>query len=82
MARNTSISLGDHFAEFIDQQVATGRYNSASEVVHVGLRLLQEHEAEFAALRQALVEGEQSGPALEVDVETCVASRRRRTAAS
>jgi len=61
MARNTSVSLGDHFARFIDAQVDKGRYGSASDVVRAGLRLLEEHEAQVEALRAALVEGEQSG---------------------
>lgn len=61
MARNTSITLGNHFDEFISQQVADGRYGSASEVVRAGLRLLEETEAKIRALREALHEGEQSG---------------------
>lgn len=61
MARNTSVSLGDHFAEFIDVQVQTGRYGSASDVVRAGLRLLEEHEAKVRALQDALTAGEESG---------------------
>ena len=61
MARNTSVSLGDHFASFIDDQVRAGRYGSASDVVRAGLRLLEEHEARVKALQAALVAGERSG---------------------
>ena len=61
MSRNTSVSLGDHFAEFIEEQVARGRFSSASDVVRAGLRLLEEREARLSALQTALVEGEQSG---------------------
>lgn len=61
MPRNTSVSLGDHFATFIDDQVETGRYGSASDVVRAGLRLLEEHEAKVKALRDALIAGEESG---------------------
>ena len=61
MAKNTSMSLGDHFARFIDTQVQSGRYGSASDVVRAGLRLLEEHEAKVKALQNALIAGEQSG---------------------
>jgi antitoxin ParD1/3/4 len=61
MGRNTSIIVGDHFAGFIDAQLASGRFASASEVVRAGLRLLEEHEVKLEALRNALVAGEDSG---------------------
>lgn len=54
MSRNTSVTLGDHFAEFIQSQVADGRYESNSEAVCAGLRLLEEHEAKLDLLRQRL----------------------------
>jgi len=60
-AQNTSVSLGEHFAEFIAISVKAGRYNSASDVVRAGLRLLEEQEAKLQALRQAIEEGEKSG---------------------
>jgi antitoxin ParD1/3/4 len=81
MARNTSVSLGDHFAEFVDRQVAGGRYGSASDVVRAGLRLLEEHEAKLEALRAALAEGERSGAAQPFDVEAFLAAKRRDRAA-
>ncbi|MGV6871180.1 type II toxin-antitoxin system ParD family antitoxin [Pseudochelatococcus sp. B33] len=69
MARNTSVSLGDHFTDFIDTQVRTGRYGSASDVVRAGLRLLEEHEAKVKALEAALIAGEESGPPQPFDNE-------------
>jgi len=63
MAKNTSITLGDHFDGFISSQVNTGRYGSVSEVVRAGLRLLEKTETKTEALRRLLEEGEQSGTA-------------------
>jgi len=67
MARNTSVALGDRFADFVDAQVDAGRYASASEVVRAGLRLLEEHEMKVQALRDALIAGEDSGEPLPFD---------------
>ena len=80
MARNTSVSLGDHFASFVDQQVETGRYSSASDVVRAGLRLLEEHEAKVKALHDALRAGEESGPATPFDREAFQAELQARHA--
>ncbi|WP_337840731.1 type II toxin-antitoxin system ParD family antitoxin [Rheinheimera sp.] len=63
MAKNTSIILGEHFEGFIASQLQSGRYGSASEVIRSALRLLENQETKLAALRQQLVEGEQSGDA-------------------
>lgn len=69
MAKNTSMSLGDHFAGFIDTRVQTGRYGSASDVVRAGLRLLEEHETKVKVLQDALIAGEQSGEPLPFGFE-------------
>lgn len=69
MSKNTSIVLSEHFQTFIEGQIAGGRYGSASEVVRAGLRLLEDREVRLARLRDALTEGEQSGPAEAFDVE-------------
>ncbi len=61
MGKNTSVALGDHFMRFLEEQVGTGRYGSASEVVRAGLRLLEEREARLAELRALIAEGEASG---------------------
>ena len=76
MARNTSVSLGDHFIGFIDERIASGRYNSASDVVRAGLRLLEEHEVKVEALREALIEGERSGPATPFDFDGFIARKK------
>jgi antitoxin ParD1/3/4 len=74
--KNTSISLGDHFAAFAHAQVVAGRYSSTSDVVRAGLRLLEEREARLATLRRALIEGEQSGPSEPFDFEAFIAEKR------
>jgi antitoxin ParD1/3/4 len=61
MGRNTSISLGNHFENFIENTVNNGRFNNASEVVRAGLRLLEDEENKVISLRNAIKEGIESG---------------------
>ncbi len=63
MAKNTSVTLGNHFDAFISSQLETGRYGSASEIVRAGLRLLEDSESKLQTLRQMLIHGEESGVA-------------------
>jgi len=53
----TSLSLGDHWEVFIKNEIASGRYGSASEVVRDALRHMEEHNSKLAALRAHLAEG-------------------------
>ena len=76
MSRNTSVSLGTHFANFIDAQVQGGRYGSASDVVRAGLRLLEEHESKVKALQDALNAGLESGEPRPFDFEAFKARKR------
>ncbi len=78
MARNTSISLGEHFQSFIEDQVSSGRFGTASEVVRAGLRLLEEDEARLSALRAALEAGEKSGFVEDYSVEKILAAAKRK----
>jgi antitoxin ParD1/3/4 len=61
MARNTSVLLGDHFEDFIANEIASGRYSSASEVIRTALRLLEAEELKKKTLKNALIQGEKSG---------------------
>ncbi len=59
--KNTSVSLGNYFDQFVSGQVSSGRYKNVSEVVRAGLRLLEEEEQKIIALRSAIDEGISSG---------------------
>jgi antitoxin ParD1/3/4 len=61
MQKNTSVTIGSHFEKFITEVVEEGRFGSKSEVVRAGLRLLEAQEIKLAALRSALIDGEESG---------------------
>jgi antitoxin ParD1/3/4 len=69
MAKNTSISLSDHFIKYAAQQVGSGRFGSISEVVRDGLRLHEERQARIDALDAAIEEGLNSGPARPFDAD-------------
>ena len=70
MSRNTSISIGDYFDNFIQNRISTGRFKNASEVIRAGLRLLEEEENRIIALREAIQEGIESGVAYDFDPES------------
>jgi len=61
MGRNTSVSLGNYFENFVDNTVSEGRFKNASEVIRAGLRLLEEEENKIIALKKAINEGIESG---------------------
>ncbi|MCF1716716.1 type II toxin-antitoxin system ParD family antitoxin [Flavihumibacter sp. RY-1] len=61
MARNTSVSLGDYFEDFVESKISEGRYKNASEVIRAGLRLLEEDEQRLLMLRDAIKQGLSSG---------------------
>ena len=52
-----SADLGPQLEGFVSKLVETGRYNSKSEVLREGVRLIQEREARLAVLDQALARG-------------------------
>lgn len=69
MGRNTSVSLGNYFEEFVDTKVSQGRYKNASEVIRAGLRLLEEEEDKILLLKNSIQEGIDSGIAEDFDAK-------------
>ena len=53
----SSYTLGKHYEAFIQRQLASGRYNNASEVVRDALRLMEDKERRLAALDAAVAQG-------------------------
>lgn len=50
----TSVALSSHFETFVRDQVESGRYNNASEVVRAGLRLLEDQQKQAELQREAM----------------------------
>ncbi|OWV88956.1 CopG family transcriptional regulator [Rhizobium sp. R635] len=67
----SSYVIGDHYEVFVRKLVESGRYQSASEVMRDGLRLLEQREEaralEFEFVRREYAEGKASGEPKEVD---------------
>lgn len=61
MNKSVQITLAEPFGSFIDSQIESGRFGSAQEVVEAALSLLEEEHAQIQRLREALLEGENSG---------------------
>ena len=74
MGRNTSVSLGNHFEDFVDDIISQGRFKNASEVIRAGLRLLEEEENKLQFLKNAIKEGVESGIAKDFESENNLAS--------
>ena len=75
MSKNISIALGDHFQKFVQELVSQGRFGSTSEIIRAGLRLLEEQDTRLAALRRAIQEGLDSGPAEPFDFNGYASTR-------
>lgn len=79
----TSVALGNHFEEFIKEQLESGRFNNTSEVVRAGLRLLEDEEKlrqiRHAELKAAIQDGIDSEDAGTIE-EVIAKNRARRQA--
>ncbi len=78
MAKNTSILLGDHFENFISDEISSGRFSSASEVVRTALRLLEIEEQKLKKFKEEIEIGEKSGMISNFDPETHLASLHKK----
>jgi len=76
MAKNTSILLGDYFDDFINQQIKSGKYTTASEVVRTALRLFEQEETKMLQLTNELKKGEKSGFVKDFQRETFLTSMK------
>jgi len=60
MAQNTSITLGDYFENFVNEQIALGKFSSVSEVIRAALRTFEQEENKAKAIINELKKGEES----------------------
>jgi len=78
MPRNTSVTLGDHFDEFVAEILQQGRFQSVSEIVRAGLRKLEDDEKKLLALRAKLQAGEDSPVVEDFDGERFIARMHKK----
>ena len=79
MPKNTSFVLGDHFDGFIVEEVSSGRYGNASDVMRAALRLLEHEEKKLEALRAAIDGGDDSPETDDIEGEKAFARLRRKS---
>ena len=76
-----NVNLSPTFEEYIKQQLDSGTYNNASEVIREALRLkMQQDElyhAKVEALRLALIAGEQSGETRALNMSNLVSEAKK-----
>jgi antitoxin ParD1/3/4 len=70
VAKNTSIALSKPYTDFISEKVKSGEFATSSEVVREAMRRYMDKEKQVQALRQALIEGENSGPPTRWDKDS------------
>lgn len=79
MARNTSVTLGEHFDKFVSNKIEEGRFHSVSEAVRAGLRRLEEDEAKLEALRSKLQASKESQLVEDFNPQQFLAEMRRKS---
>jgi antitoxin ParD1/3/4 len=78
MNKPVQVTIAEPYDSFVESQLESGAFKSAEDVVEAGLKLLQEEQARIAWLRNALIEGENSGPSVPFDPEDLMDSVRER----
>ena len=77
----SSVNLGDKLEGFVSSLVKSGRYNSRSEILREGVRLIHERETRLAALDAAITRGLADADAGRVhDLEDVLAHLEKRYA--
>jgi len=85
MNKPVQVTIAEPFDSFVEAQLESGAFKSAEDVVEAGLKLLKEEQARIEWLRNALIEGENSGPSVPFDREefkTLMRERHLRSRAS
>ena len=77
MSKNTSISLGNYFDDFVRNSITQGRFKNASEVIRAGLRLLEEEESKSILLKAAIKKGDESPDVEDYDAKDFLASIKK-----
>jgi antitoxin ParD1/3/4 len=72
------VTIAEPYESFVESQLESGAFKSAEDVVEAGLKLLKEEQARVEWLRNALIEGENSGPSVPFDPEDLMDSVRER----
>lgn len=78
MEKEASIILGDYFENFIIEEISSGRFDSASEVVHTALRLLEMEQRKIKMLQEEIEIGEKSEMFSDFDSEIHLASLHKK----
>lgn len=78
MNKPVQVTIAEPYDSFVESQLESGVFKSAEDVVEAGLKLLKEEQARIEWLRNALIEGENSGPSVPFDPEDLMDSVRER----
>lgn len=81
MGTMTTVTLDDHATQFLEEQVASGRFGSPSEALMAALKLMEIREAELAELRALIDAGDASGVSEGFDIRAFIAKKRAGMAA-